>query len=229
MYKRQESTSLQSHLSVLFSTSLVNLLLSNTCNKLSAKLDSHIKRFILHLNCHDQLLLIQTPTCERVRPVSKDIENSLLNLCDNDTLSTHLSSHNLISFPSPTSHQPLSSKSLPHSYKFQTFLMSFHQIDSLQFSPWDLNPLHPPYLESIISFHKPLLSDLSLQIHFPRRAKLNFLISITPKPPLSFDSQTLSHATQAIFLFSEPQSHRKFFYSLFTSFTTVVGIQNKDT
>ena len=206
---------------------LNNLLLSNTCDRSLARLDSYTKKAFLQLNFHNNLLYFQIPTCDKVRPIYKEIKNSLGNFCIKGTLSTHLSSQNLISSPSPTSHLPLSSKALPYSSRFQTFLMSLHHIDSLQFWTWDLKPLHPPYLESRISFHKLLFSDLSLQIHFPKRAKSNFLTSITPKPPLSFNSQTLSHATYAIFLFSEPQSYKKLFYIFFTSFTIVADIQKK--
>ena len=51
----------------------------------------------------------------------------------------------------------------------------------------------PPYLEFIISFHSPLLFVLIRQIHFPTRAQLNNLMSITPNPPCSLDFHTFSH------------------------------------
>jgi len=130
--KSMLSTSFQSHLSGLTPPSLVNLLLSNNCNRTSTRLDSHTKRFLLHRSFHDQILLFQTPTCERVQSVSKEIEKSLGNLCSRRMFSNHLSSQNLISFPSPTSHRPLPSKSLPHPSKYHTFLRSLHHIDSLQ-------------------------------------------------------------------------------------------------
>jgi len=67
------STSLQSHLSVIPSPSFNNLLLSNICNNCSVWLDSHIKRSLLHSIFHNHLLFLQTPTCDRVRPISRPI------------------------------------------------------------------------------------------------------------------------------------------------------------
>ena len=85
-----DSTSFQIHLWVVPSPSTNNLLLSNNYNNCSVWLDSHTKRAILHPSFHNHLLLLQSRTCDRVRPISKELKNNLGIFCIKGTLSTHL-------------------------------------------------------------------------------------------------------------------------------------------
>ena len=68
----------------------------------------------------------------------------------------------------------------------------------------------------------------SLQIHFPSKAKLKILRSITPRPPISRGSQIFFQEPQAIFLPSEPQPQRKFLRILTNLSATTKDILNKD-
>ena len=174
---------------------------------------------ILHPNFQSHLPLFHLPACSKVLPRSTTTKYSLGYLNINASLSTHLSSQNLISFSSSMAQSTLFSNSPPPS-EFQTFFRSLHQRESLLFMVVLSNPFHPPYLDSKISFHKPFLSILRHQIHLLINTILNYLKSLTLSP-LSFpEAHNLSQDTQAIFHPSEPQPHKNLFILFYSSFVT---------
>jgi len=65
-------------------------------------------------------------------------------------------------------------------------------------------PPSSPYLASKTQYHNPSLSINIRHHHFPNNATLNSHNLLTPNPPSSFDKQTESQSTQAIFLVSSP-------------------------
>ena len=147
-------------------------------------------------------------------------------------------------YQNPTNYLPRKKKlisitKLPPERIFKGRTSDFMFPDLLQISPpqwiWvessrcSLRLLHPPYLDSIISFQSPPLVWHKCQIHFPSKARLNNLILRMPRPPTSSGSRTLSQATHAIFLSSNSQQlHKKFLCRVTIFFTTVEGILNKD-
>lgn len=97
------STFLKIHLSPVPSPFATNLLFSKHYINCSTSLASHTKSPILHPSFHTHLLLFHSPTWHKLRSISsisEEIKNNLRNLCIKFLLPTHISSQNLISFPS---------------------------------------------------------------------------------------------------------------------------------
>ena len=133
-----------------------------------------------------------------------------------------------MSFPSPTFHLKPSSKLLSQPSEVHTSFKSFHQRELLLPFPSSPRLLHPSYLEMRTSSQKSPLTEPSLQIHFPNKAKLNKFGSTIPSPRNSRGLQTKLQGAQAIFLPSAPHPQRKFLCILTSFPATPEGNLNND-
>ena len=110
---------------------------------------------------------------------------------------THLPDYGFFEIPAPTLQAP----DLPQIFPPKRVFVVFPSLP--QTSP-------PPYLESIISFHKSPLSDPKRHTHLPSNAKLKVLKSIILRPLSSRAAHTFFQEAQITFLPLEPHPHRKF-------------------
>ena len=177
---------------------------------------SQSNKLLLHPIFHTHWRLLFHSHCRSLSPLLEQIEKSLINLSFSVSPPSHLSFHNMISLPFPTSQKKLSSKCPFHPSNLQISFKSLHHKDSDILILWFHRLLQPPYFDSNTSFHKPLSSLSNRHIHFPKRATLNLLSSNIPSPPISFASQTFLHKIHATFLPSKPHTLKKFLCSLST-------------
>src|ERR1044072_6998685 len=123
----------------------------------------------------------------------------MLYFSSNLQLPAHTSFQKRVSFPLPTiflTFSPIQSTSSPLSNP--TFPRSLHQTDPIWNLSTPLKLLKSPYFALTTLTHKLFLSTNNLHLHLPRSATFTKAISLTPKPPSSFDLQTVSHVTHAI-------------------------------
>ena len=169
------------------------------------------------------------PKCCSLRPHTQTKTPLCLQIFFKAPKLNQLSSKKRISLSFPTSHLKRSSKLPLEHFDFQISFKSFHHKETLfLYAPHSFKHLQPPYLNTMVSFHNPLLLDLKRHIHFPSKATLKVLILIMPKSPAYLDLQTLSHTTQAIFLPLDPKPHKTFICKLTIFFITLASILNKE-
>ena len=94
---------------------------------------------------------------------------------------------------------------IPSSFFPQMLLKSLHHLDSPILLPTLSKLLQDPYFDLIISLYKPSSFVPNLHFHLPRRALLNFSISLILNPPHSLVLQTVLHLIRANFFLSQPQ------------------------
>jgi hypothetical protein len=112
-----------------------------------------------------------------------------LNCTHNGIPSTQGSVQKKVADPSPTLLVTCSSNHLLScSPPSQIRIISFHHNEPLRPPTRTLRP-STPYQATNTQYHNPSLSTIILQHHLPRRAMLNSLNCLTPKPPYSFRKQ----------------------------------------
>ncbi|MFS7999579.1 hypothetical protein Hanom_Chr12g01168001 [Helianthus anomalus] len=127
---------------------------------------------------------------------------------------TQRSDQNLVFKPLPTFTESKSIKFLPLKYRLSTSLAKvFQQPLKRRLEGKQTQRPLPPCTTSTTLRQILSVWVLNLQAHLDKRAKLTSLTFEIPNPPFFFDLDTVSQATQLIFLSSPDPAHKNFLIS----------------
>ena len=148
-------------------------------------LASHSNLSLLHWSLHHQSEPSHTPTSSIFCSWLTDNENNLWNDILRFDSPTHTSSHNLTLSPFANFHRNSSWNHSSPPPSLQTLIMSLHYHNWCFTGMWG-HSSSAPYFECSTSFHFPFSWEINLHLHLAKSAKLNFLMSLNPKPLSSF-------------------------------------------